>query len=246
MSTLLNLPNFSPSGFYLQVTLLTNWSVLYISPLTPLTIVNCLTLISKVEHILSLYPFAEISIFEDFNVHHQLWLSSPFTDHPGELAFNFAILHDLEQLVQHSICILWSPQTLRLLLILLLILLPYLLHWAPPITISYLYLALFLQSFPRIPKTETPLLLLIRETWEGIKLIFPEMITVSCQRPTTVCWAHKKVIMSGMEVYIPHSLSQPTSSKPWFNPTCFRAIHDREVAHKEYLSFCFRYIKSFG
>ncbi|KAK8384884.1 hypothetical protein O3P69_014450 [Scylla paramamosain] len=24
-----------------------------------------------------------------------------FTDHPGELAYNFAILHDLEQLVQH-------------------------------------------------------------------------------------------------------------------------------------------------
>ncbi|MPC28249.1 hypothetical protein E2C01_021447 [Portunus trituberculatus] len=36
-----------------------------------------------------------------FNVHHQLWLSSPFTDHPGELAFNFAILHTLKQLVQH-------------------------------------------------------------------------------------------------------------------------------------------------
>ncbi|XP_063845367.1 uncharacterized protein LOC135091555 [Scylla paramamosain] len=43
----------------------------------------------------------EISILGDFNVHHQLWLSSPFTDHPGELAYNFAILHDLEQLVQH-------------------------------------------------------------------------------------------------------------------------------------------------
>ncbi|KAK8385199.1 hypothetical protein O3P69_012186 [Scylla paramamosain] len=43
----------------------------------------------------------EISILGDFNVHHQLWLSSSFTDHPGELAFNFAILHDLEQLVQH-------------------------------------------------------------------------------------------------------------------------------------------------
>ncbi|MPC32612.1 hypothetical protein E2C01_025932 [Portunus trituberculatus] len=40
-------------------------------------------------------------ILGDFNVHHQLWLSSPFTDHPGELTFNFAILHDLEQLVQH-------------------------------------------------------------------------------------------------------------------------------------------------
>ncbi|MPC88602.1 hypothetical protein E2C01_083517 [Portunus trituberculatus] len=53
----------------------------------------------QVEHILSLYPFAEISIL-DFNVNHQLWLSSPFTDLPGELAFNFAILHELDQLVQ--------------------------------------------------------------------------------------------------------------------------------------------------
>ncbi|MPC71227.1 hypothetical protein E2C01_065499 [Portunus trituberculatus] len=59
-------------------------------------------LTSKVEHILSLYPISEISILGDFNVHHQqLWLSSPVTDHPSELAFNFAILHNLEQLVQH-------------------------------------------------------------------------------------------------------------------------------------------------
>ncbi|MPC69991.1 hypothetical protein E2C01_064225 [Portunus trituberculatus] len=54
-----------------------------------------------VEHIVSLYPFAEISILGDSNVHHQLWFSSPFIDHPGELAFNFVILHDLEQLVHH-------------------------------------------------------------------------------------------------------------------------------------------------
>ncbi|MPC29159.1 hypothetical protein E2C01_022379 [Portunus trituberculatus] len=58
-------------------------------------------LTSKVEHILSHYPFTEISILGDFNVHHQLWLSSPFTNNPGELAFNFAILQNLEQLVQH-------------------------------------------------------------------------------------------------------------------------------------------------
>ncbi|MPC33383.1 hypothetical protein E2C01_026732 [Portunus trituberculatus] len=44
-------------------------------------------------------PDATTSILGDFNVHHQPWLSSPFTDHPGKLAFNFAILHDLEQLV---------------------------------------------------------------------------------------------------------------------------------------------------
>ena len=41
-----------------------------------------------------------MSILGDFNVHHQLWLSPPYIDHPGKLAFNFAILRDLEQLVQ--------------------------------------------------------------------------------------------------------------------------------------------------
>ncbi|MPC69826.1 hypothetical protein E2C01_064057 [Portunus trituberculatus] len=48
------------------------------------------------EHILSLYPFAGISILGDFNVHHQLWLFSPFTDFSDELTFDFAILHDLD------------------------------------------------------------------------------------------------------------------------------------------------------
>ncbi|MPC70576.1 hypothetical protein E2C01_064828 [Portunus trituberculatus] len=76
-------------------------SVVYLSPNSSdyRKFFNYLTF--KVEHILSLYPFAEISILRDFKVHHQLWLSSPFNNHPGELAFNFAILHDLEQLVQH-------------------------------------------------------------------------------------------------------------------------------------------------
>ncbi|MPC25418.1 hypothetical protein E2C01_018530 [Portunus trituberculatus] len=63
-----------------------------------------------VKHILSLYPFTDISILGDFNVYHQPWLYSPFTNHPGELAFNFAILHDLEQLVPHPTCI---PDHLR-------------------------------------------------------------------------------------------------------------------------------------
>ncbi|MPC12905.1 hypothetical protein E2C01_005620 [Portunus trituberculatus] len=48
-------------------------------------------------------------------------------------------------------------------------LLPYLLRWVPPITTSYLYLVLFLQSLLRIPKAKVT----------GIMLIFPGMITVS-------------------------------------------------------------------
>ncbi len=54
------------------------------------------------EHIWTHSPFSEITILGDFNVHHQLWFSPSFTDQPGEQAYNFAILNDLEQLVQHS------------------------------------------------------------------------------------------------------------------------------------------------
>ncbi|MPC43228.1 hypothetical protein E2C01_036868 [Portunus trituberculatus] len=79
-----------------------NLSVLAISLPTLLTIVNSLTILtSNVEHILSLYLFVEISILGDFKIHHQLWFSSPVIDHRGEPAFNFAILHDLEQQTQH-------------------------------------------------------------------------------------------------------------------------------------------------
>ena len=52
------------------------------------------------EHFLSLYPFTKISILGNFNVYQQLWLSSLFPNNPGKPAFNFAILHDLEQLVE--------------------------------------------------------------------------------------------------------------------------------------------------
>ncbi|MPC36276.1 hypothetical protein E2C01_029729 [Portunus trituberculatus] len=108
---------------------------------------------SKVEHILSLYPSVEISMPGDFNLHHQLCHSSPFIDHPDELVFNFPILHDLEQLVQHPTHVLEIRPTFLIFslpLIFLLLLLPYLLHWAPPITVSFLYLVLFLQSFLKI------------------------------------------------------------------------------------------------
>ncbi|MPD06896.1 hypothetical protein E2C01_102728 [Portunus trituberculatus] len=98
---------------------------------------------------MSLYPFMEISILGDFNVHHQL----PFT----EPVFNFAILHDLEQLVQHPTHIPDhlgdAPNILDLFLtcnpsaygVTLSSLLGSSNH-----TVSFLYLALFLQFLLRI------------------------------------------------------------------------------------------------
>ena len=56
-------------------------------------------------------------------------------------------------------------------------------------------------------------------------------------RDPSLCAERKaEVIESDMEAYIPHSFSRPKPAKPWFNTACSRAIHDREVAHKRYLS----------
>src|ERR1051325_1288400 len=54
---------------------------------------------SKIEHILSSSPFSEIIILGDFNVHHRQWFSSSSHDPAGELAINFSIQNNLEQLV---------------------------------------------------------------------------------------------------------------------------------------------------
>src|ERR1700755_1097024 len=54
---------------------------------------------SKIEHILSSSPFSEIIILGDFNVHHRQWLSSSSHDPAGELAFQFSIQNNFEQLV---------------------------------------------------------------------------------------------------------------------------------------------------
>ncbi|MPC93905.1 hypothetical protein E2C01_089051 [Portunus trituberculatus] len=85
MAKLLNLPSFPPSGFDSIVTLTKFICAVYLSPNFSDNSKFFDYSSSRVEHILSLYPFVEISILEYFNVHHQLWLSSPFTDHPGSL-----------------------------------------------------------------------------------------------------------------------------------------------------------------
>ncbi|MPC57876.1 hypothetical protein E2C01_051866 [Portunus trituberculatus] len=90
----------------------------------------------------------------------QLWLSSSFIGHPGKLAFNFAILHDLEQLVQHPTRVPDQLGDTPNILNLFLTSNPsayavtHLLCWAPPITTSYLYLILFLQSLLKITQGE--------------------------------------------------------------------------------------------
>ena len=45
-----------------------------------------------------------------------------------------------------------------------------------------------------------------------------------------------EVIISGMELYIPHTFSNYKAKKPWFNSACSRAVKDREATHKRHRS----------
>ncbi|MPC38951.1 hypothetical protein E2C01_032469 [Portunus trituberculatus] len=184
----------------------------------------------RVEHILSLYPFAKISILGDSNVHHQLWLSSPFTDHPGELTFSFPILHDLEQLEQHPTR---NPDHLGGTLNIL-----DLFFTSNPSAYAVI-LSFSLGSskscpISSIPPQDTPkrrcLWRFTSTSWGDLRR-YPDFPRSNCcfrvyaKRIT-------EVIVSGMDAYIRYSFSQPKSSKPWFNTACSRAINDKELAQK--------------
>ncbi|MPC25502.1 hypothetical protein E2C01_018619 [Portunus trituberculatus] len=53
----------------------------------------------------------------------------------------------------------------------------------------------------------------------------------SVRNPSFCAERMTEVIVSGMEVYIPHSFLNPNLLNFLFNTACSRAIHDREVAH---------------
>ncbi|MPC61598.1 hypothetical protein E2C01_055672 [Portunus trituberculatus] len=187
-----------------------------------------------------------ISIIGRFNVHHQLWLSSPFTDYPGELAFNFAIHHDLEQLMQHPTRITDRHEDTPNILDLFLTSNPsaYDVTLSSPlesydhnlITVSCPISPILSQDPPK----RRCLWLFASASWGELRkyyVDFPWSDYCFRVRDLSFCGERiTEVIESGMEAYIPHSFSQPKPSKPWFNSACSRAIHDREVVHKRYLS----------
>lgn len=63
---------------------------------------NCLT--SKMKHILTLFPFADVFILGDFSIHYQLWFFFSFIEYLGELPSNLSILFEWDQVVQHFTC----------------------------------------------------------------------------------------------------------------------------------------------
>ena len=71
---------------------------LYRSPSTDCEMINVIS--DKLDYLLQQYPSAEVAVFGDFNVHHVDWLiHSRTTDVSGQAVYDFALSHNLSQMV---------------------------------------------------------------------------------------------------------------------------------------------------
>ena len=58
------------------------------------------SILSNIDEVFSITPSANVFVFENFNVHHNDWLThSGGTDRPGELCYSFSISNDLTHIV---------------------------------------------------------------------------------------------------------------------------------------------------
>ncbi|MPC63473.1 hypothetical protein E2C01_057572 [Portunus trituberculatus] len=147
-----------------------------------------------------------------------LRLSFPFTDHPGELAFNCAIFHDLEQLVHHPTHILDRLGDTPNILDLFLTSNPsaYAVSLLSPLGSSDHNLITVSCPISPIPPQNPPkqrcLWRFASASWGDLRRYyddFPWNDYFFCVRdPSSLCAERKtEVIVSGMEAYILHSLT---------------------------------------
>src|ERR1700755_643843 len=202
---------------------------------------------SKIEHILSSSPFSEIIVLGDFNVHHRQWLSFSSHDPAGELAFNFSIQNNLEQLVQLPTRI---PDRLGNEPYLIDLFLtsypsPYTVKLYPPLGSSdHLLISVSSSVSSGLPQERPPPSARRRlwhfgaANWSDLRLYFSDFPWNDyCFRgrgPSECAERITEVILSGMEAYIPYSFPSTKPNKPWFNSTCSRAIRRRDAAFREY------------
>jgi len=169
-----------------------------------------------------------------------------FTDQPGEHAYNFALLNDLEQLVQRPTRIPDRLGDTPNILDLFLTSNPsaYSVKLFSPLGSSdHNLISVFCPITPvrpLDPARRRCFWHFSSARWDDLRSYFSDFpwndYCFQTGDPSECAQRITEVIVSGMEAYIPHSFSLPHAKKPWFNHACSRAIKDREAAHKRYLS----------
>ncbi|KAK3884497.1 hypothetical protein Pcinc_011235 [Petrolisthes cinctipes] len=188
--------------------------------------------------------FIEISILGDFNIHHRLWLSSPFTDPPGEQAFIFSILNDLEQLIQYPTRIPDRLGDQPNILDLFLTSHPsaYTVELFSPLGSSDHNLISVSCPIAPIKPLDPPrkrrLWHYSAANWDDLRQYFNDFpwndFCFRGRGPSECAARITEVILSGMEAYIPYSFPLTNSRNSWFNHACSTAVHNKEEAFRRY------------
>ena len=189
------------------------------------------------------HPNAEILYIGDFNVHHTEWLSSNHTDMGGREAYNFSLLHDLEQIIQQPTRVPDRHDQSPNILDLFFTSNPHLYNpsISSPLGSSDHCLVAVNTSFsppPSLPPTS-------RKLWhhgrtQRLELSsfysdFPWDEFFRSGDPSRAALDISETIVAGMEAYIPFTIKTFSPTKPWFDHACLRAVEARERAYQAHI-----------
>ncbi|XP_045511489.1 uncharacterized protein LOC123706298 [Colias croceus] len=194
----------------------------------------------------SRYPDAELVFLGDFNACHAEWLF-PFqkTDHAGRETFNFALTHNLSQLVREATRVPDIEDHTANCLDLLLTTNPdrHTVSVSAPLGSSDHCLVKTVSNYPP-PDTTTSYKRRVWKyklaDWEEMRHFFASypwrQVCFSSADPSSCADNVVDVIRQGMEYFIPFSdVNFDGKAKPWFNSDCITAEKRKLLAYKAWV-----------
>ena len=194
------------------------------------------------ESLLTSHPHAEILFLGDFNVHHTDWLSSTHTDLGGREAFEFSVLHDLEQIIHQPTRIPDRHDQASNILDLFFTSNPNLYSptiFSPLGSSDHCLIAVETNfaSPPPLPSTSRRIWHYDRAQHSELSSFYSDFPWKECLRsgdPDRATLDITDTVFAGMEACIPYSIKSFSPTKPWFDAACSRAVQAREHAYRAY------------
>ena len=187
------------------------------------------------------HPHAEVLYLGDFNVHHSEWLNSNSTDVGGEEAFSFCILNGLEQIIKDPTRVPDRPEHTPQILDLFFTSNPVNFNYSISAPIgssdhSLISVSTSVTSPPPIPSTQRRLWHFRDTQRTNLRDYFTEFpwqdYCFSTGDTSECALRVEELILSGMEAYVPHTITTFSPSKPWFDGSCSDAIRQRDRAYR--------------
>ena len=206
---------------------------------------GCINSIStNIDKVLCSYPSANIHVCGDFNAHHMEWLiHSNKSDDAGVGCYEFALSHDLKQLIDYPTRIPDAENQFSSLLDLFLTSCPDECKPSPPHppfgTSDHVVISVTV-NFPPKQSTEVPFHRTVyryrKADWDSFRFFLADMpvsryLQMNASEATALIsdW-----ITAGIDLFVPHKkYQQKPHSQPWFTPGCASAIaHRNHHFHK--------------